>query len=406
MATFNYNIKNQSYEVALKNTKEALQKGDVESGVYYLDRAIELSAELATHCIIPELQKSLAAEHKKLKKIRENLVEKGINPFLPQAQAVAAVSGAPKANAPTGGSAQTQTNGDDGEKKSQFFTKETPNVTLEDIAGLDEVKKQIRLNVIAPLNDPELYYSYKDEAGCQILMYGPPGCGKSFVSEAIAGELKCAYAIINTHDILDKYVGEAPKKIKQIFAEAAEYDSCLIFFDELDALFASRESDDSSHTKDVLTSFLTCLSGFNTRGDGKKIRVIIGATNRPWILDSALLRGKRFDTHIYIGLPDAEARLFLVKKAFKKHVKLLENTDITVQELVKMFDGYSCADISSMLDKMKSLALARALENKAKGESRIEPITKADAQAVLANYRNSVTAESLAAFEAFKNGVI
>ena len=92
MATFNYNIKNQSYEVALKNTKEALQKGDVESGVYYLDRAIELSAELATHCIIPELQKSLAAEHKKLKKIRENLVEKGINPFLPQAQTVPSAS--------------------------------------------------------------------------------------------------------------------------------------------------------------------------------------------------------------------------------------------------------------------------------------------------------------------------
>ena len=406
MATFNFDIKNQSYEIALKQTKESLLQNDTANGAYYLDRAIALSEELIAHCIIPELKRNFTEENKKLKAIRTNLVEKGINPFLPtqkQTAAAPAGGGAPRANAPQNASAS---NGKAGEKKSLYFSKESPDVTLKDIAGLDEVKRQIRLNVIAPLNDPELYFQYKDEVGCQILMYGPPGCGKSFVAEAIAGELKCAYAIINTYDILDKYVGEAPKKILQIFEEAKEYDNCLIFFDELDALFASRESDDSSHTKDVLTSFLTCLSGFNTRNDGKKIRVVIGATNRPWILDSALLRGKRFDTHIYIGLPDADARLFLIKKAFKKHGGLLQNTDITAERLVELFDGYSCADISSMLDKMKSLALSRALENKANGVERPEPVTYGDARTVLAGYRNSVTKESLAAFEAFKNGEI
>ena len=234
-------------------------------------------------------------------------------------------------------------------------------------------------------------------------MYGPPGCGKSFVAEAIAGELKCAYAIINASDILDKYVGEAPKKIVQIFDESKKYDRCLIFFDELDALFADRESDDSRHTKDVLTTFLTCLSGFNS-GNGDQVRVVIGATNRPWSLDSALLRGKRFDTHIYVGLPDADARKFLINKMYKNRPALLSNTDVSIDLLTRILDSYSCADIESILGKINSLALKRSVLNREKGIDKIEPITLSDVKEVMGSYRNSVTKESLAAFEAFGNG--
>ena len=292
------------------------------------------------------------------------------------------------------------------EEKIKFFKKEPPSITLEDVAGLEDVKREIKLNVILPLKNPELYYKYKDSVGCQILMFGPPGCGKSFVAEAIAGELKCAYAIINSFDILDKYVGEAPKKIKAIFDEAMEYDNCLLFFDELDSLFASRESEDSTHTKDVLTAFLTCLSGFNSNKDPKKIRVIIGATNRPWALDTALIRGKRFDTHLYITLPDYDARHFLVSKAFKNHMELLENTDITIEEMTERFEGYSGADISSILDKVKTKALEQALLNQKEGIEENVPICMKYFDEVMNSYRNSVSKESLKYFEQFRNGDI
>ena len=101
-----------------------------------------------------------------------------------------------------------------------------------------------------------------DEVGCRILLYGPPGCGKSFVAEAIAGELGCAYVVLGAAELLEKYVGEGPKKLASLFQEADRYENCLLFFDELDAVFAARENEDSRYTKDILTTFLSCLSGF------------------------------------------------------------------------------------------------------------------------------------------------
>ena len=387
---FNYEMKYHTYEAALAKTKEYLTNNDVENGMFYLDKALLLSKELADNSEIVEFKNRFVTENKKLRQIKTNLKEKGVNPFLKK-ETMKNVSSNLK---------------DEDTPKTFFFRKDPPSITLDDVAGLEDVKKEIKLNVLLPLKNPDLYYKYKDEVGCQILMYGPPGCGKSFVAEAIAGELKCAYAIINAFDILDKYVGEAPKKIKAIFDEASNYDNCLIFFDELDALFSSRESDDSAHTKDVLTSFLTCLSGFNSNKDKKKIRVIIGATNRPWALDTALIRGKRFDTHLYITLPDYDARLFLVKKAFKNHLELLENTDITLEDITERLDGYSGADISSILDKVKTKALEKALQNESNDIKDNVPICKEYFDEVMSSYRNSVSKDSLKYFEEFRNGEI
>ncbi|MCR4898188.1 MAG: ATP-binding protein [Acholeplasmatales bacterium] len=386
---FDYAMKYRTYDAALKNAKELLEKNDVENGLFYLDKAIALSKELSIKTEIFELKTRFSKEHKKLVEIRENIVKNKINPF----RKVVETKSGPNENV---------NEKEDNEPK--FFKTEPPSVTLKDVAGLEEVKKEIKLNVILPMKNPDFYFKYKDEVGCQILMYGPPGCGKSFVAEAIAGELKCSYAIVNTFDILDKYVGEAPKKIKQLFEEAKQYDNCLIFFDELDALFASRDSSDSEHTKDVLTAVLSCMSGFNAKGNKKNVRVIIGATNRPWALDSALVRGKRFDTHLYVTLPDHDARLFLINKAFKNRQHLLENTDVTVEDLTQKFDGYSCADISAMIDKITSKAMAEGLLELEKGEDGNVPICMKFVDEVMANYRNSVTKESLLNYEAFKKG--
>lgn len=382
MATFNFEIKNQSYKIALENTKNYLMNDDIESGVYYLKLAIKISNELIQNCVILEVKNKLVIENKKLNQILNDILNNNHNPF----------------------SQKSSKNVEKSEEsKNVFFSENPPKVNFKSVAGLEDVKEEIFLNVIAPIKYPDLYLKYKDKLGCQILLYGPPGCGKSFVAEAIAGELECAYALINSSDILDKYVGEAPKKIVQIFEESKKYDKCLIFFDELDALFADRENDDSRNTKDVLTTFLTCLSGFGSNSSNQ-VRIVIGATNRPWVLDSAVLRGKRFDTHIYVGLPDDAAREFLIKKYFNKHQSLLENTDVSIAFLTKAFDGYSSADIEAMIEKMSEAALKRAIKNKYNGIEKNEPITLNDVKSVMSNYRNSVSKESLEAFMAFKNG--
>lgn len=402
MSNFNFEIKRKSYDQAVQCTQDALRVNDIETAKIYLSKAIELAGQLIDQCIIEPLRNTYLVQRQKLEKLYAALL-RGENPFLaPRRPApTAAPAGAP-ARGPVGQDNAAGQASDGKQGGLEFFSSEPPSVTLDDVAGLEDVKRQIRLSVIAPMTQPELYGRYMDEAGCQILMYGPPGCGKSFVAEAIAGELGCAYAILNASDLLDKYVGEGAKKVKRIFEEAAQFENCLIFFDELDAVFASRESDDSKHSKDVLTTFLTCLSGFGAKKGG--VKVIIGATNRPWALDSALVRGKRFDTHVYVGLPDAEARRFLVKKAFKGKDELLEGSDLSIEALTEMFDGYSGADISAVLGKVKVKALERALDRHARGENDHVPVMLADATAVLADYRNSVTPDSLLAFEAFKNG--
>lgn len=392
MAVFNFDIKRKSYEDALKMTRSSLSAGNIEEGKYYLASATGLCSQLIANCVVEPMKRRYESEYRKLQSLSASL-DKGINPFSADRSAASAHGAATAAEAGASSAGELQ-----------FFSEKAPSTTLYDVAGLSEVKKQIRLRVLAPLQNPELYSKYMDDAGCRILMYGPPGCGKSFVAEAIAGELKCAYAIINASDLLDKYVGEGPKKVVQIFKEAERFEKCLIFFDELDSLFASRESDDSRHTKDILTTFLTCLSGFHEEKSGC-VRVIIGATNRPWALDSALIRGKRFDTHIYVGLPDAEARAFLVRKAFSKNAALLDG-DIGEESMVELLNGYSCADISTILGKMKEKAFERTLANFERGLDSEEPVTRKDMDCVMANYRNSVTAESLELFKSFENGEI
>jgi len=388
MPAFNFEVKRGTYEIAVKEAQASLSDGDLPSGSAYVKKARALCAELVSNAQIPELRARYSRELAKLDALSLRL-ERGENPFAKKAIPQGTPSPIP-----------TESPG----KTPAFFKKEPPQTRLRDVAGLADVKREIRLKVIIPMKDPALYAKYFDEAGCQILMYGPPGCGKSFVAEAIAGELGCAYAILGAQDLLDKYVGEGPKKVAALFEEANGYDRCLIFLDELDSVFSSRESEDSRHTKDVLTALLTAMSGFHASQNGA-VKVLIGATNRPWALDSALLRGKRFDTHIYVGLPDREARLFLVRKAFKKNPGLLD-ASLGYERLADLFDGYSCADLSAMLGKMKERALSREVEALERGEKRDERVTWEDAEAVKSSYRNSVDPASLEAFTAFGKGEI
>ena len=288
-------------------------------------------------------------------------------------------------------------------KELKWFKTEGSKVKLEDVAGLEEVKEQIIRNVINPINYPEVYYLYNDKAGCNILMYGPPGCGKSFVSEAIVGEINCPYVYVTVTDILDKYVGEAPKKIKEIFEEAKQFDKCVIILDEIDSLCSSRDSSESAHTKDALNALLTCMSGFGTSSDTGRVQVFIAATNRPWALDSALTRGERLDTKIYVPLPDEGARRYLISKNFKKYPKLLENTDIDIEYIVQKTQNLAGADITSILKQCRSALSETAINNAKNGINEIVVLTKKIFDEVFNNYHSSIKVEDLVKFELYKN---
>ncbi len=386
---FDYPGKNRAYEAALSRTKECLSADDRENGLLFLEKAISLSDELRLNAAIAEFQARFAKENASLRKIKV-LLQEGKNPFLKKTQAVD--------GAPTSKDEEKK----EGDSVTGFFSNEPPKTTLDDVAGLEAVKEQIRINVLLPLKDPELFYRYKSDAGARICMYGPPGCGKSFVAEAIAGELKCHYAVILVPDILDKYVGEAPKRIKAIFEEAEKYENVLLFFDEIDAMCSSRDSDESTHTKDILTTFLTCMSGFKPKG--KSLKVIIGATNRPWALDSALIRGQRLDTAIYVGLPDEKARQFFVDKEFAKHKEAYDGSDLTKEYCVEALDGFSGADIKTIFEQAATRTLRRVLDDKLpKGQ--YYKIAKADFDAALKAHHNPVTAESLLRYAAFEKGM-
>ncbi len=379
MSSLLYQQYTNIYDGAIQKCKECLERNDLAEASSYLSSAIEAAIYLANNAAIVELQKKYSEEYRRLLSLKDKLSH-GENPFLKKKTVT--------------------TNGvESEEKETHYFSKEPPSVTLKDVAGLARVKEEIEMNVLLPMRNPTLYYAYNDVGGVNILMYGPPGCGKTFVAEAIAGELKCPFAKINVYDILDKYVGEAPRKIKEIFAEAEKYEQCMLFFDELDSLFSDRESDDSSHTKDVLTAFLTCISGFHKKSDKKSVRVVIGATNRPWIIDKAAIRGGRFDTHIYVGLPDEEARKFIVEKAFRNDPRLLQGSDLTIPYMSEKLEGFSGADITSICQKAKIQALKRA-----KVQNQVVPVLKSDFDEVMKTYKNTISKEDIQTFEAFEKG--
>ncbi len=387
-----FQFKKSSYDTALAKIKEYLLKDDRENGAFFVAEAISLSHDLSLLAPFDGMKSRFSTENAKLIKLQEAL-KAGRNPFLQKATVTDGGAKDGQGEEPT----------KDGEfKKTGFFSDKTPETTLDDVAGLKAVKEQIRINVLLPLKKPEIFYKYKGEAGARIIMYGPPGCGKSFVAEAIAGELKCQYAVVVVSDILDKYVGEAPKRIKAIFEEAEHYGNVLLFFDEIDSLCASRDSDESSHTRDVMNAFLTCMSGFKPKG--KALKVIIGATNRPWALDPALVRGGRLDTSIYVRLPDEEARRFFVHKEFTKFSEVFEGGELTEQYLIDALDGFSGADIKSILDQTKTRTLMRVLEaNLPDGE--VLKVSKEDFESALAAHHNPVTEDMLIRYESFEKGV-
>ena len=293
------------------------------------------------------------------------------------------------------------TSSNSNEDELPSFTSESSNggITFNDVAGLDDVKEQIIFHVLEPMRNPALAEAYGIKPGGKILLYGPPGTGKTFIARAIAGEVDAAFYSVNCQDLISKYMGDSSKQLDKLFDEAQKNERAIIFFDEFDSVASKRGDGTSGVDAEMarfVATFLTKVDGFK-KSENCKMLLLIAATNRPWALDSAMLRGGRFDTQIYVGVPDQKAREFMVNKAMKN---LPLEPDVDLQKLAKALEGFGGGDIVAVCDKIRLEAYKRSVRLGAK-----QNITRDDCNAILSGVRNHITTEEMSKFEAYRNGM-
>ena len=370
----------EAYKSFYQQAKDFYAAGDIPAAREAFLRA----AELANQISVGAKSYDVKMEYHKLAAKILDFVKTGCSGKKPVTSAAGTENDLPKAE----------------EKPS--FTPVQPSgssdkITFADVAGLEDVKEQITFKVLSPMQKPELAEKYHIRAGGKILLYGPPGTGKTFIARAIAGEVDAEFFAVNCQDLISKYMGDSSKQLDSLFAEAEKHEKAIIFFDEFDSV-ASKRGDgtggvDAEMARFVAT-FLTKVDGFKPTAN--KMLLLIAATNRPWALDSAMLRGGRFDTQIYVGVPDQTAREFLVNRALGCIAK---EEDVDLSKLAWALESYGGGDVTAICEKIKLEPYKREVLT---GEA--QRITREDCNKVLSSSRNVITPEELEKFKAYREG--
>ncbi|UJW35482.1 ATP-binding protein [Saccharothrix sp. AJ9571] len=248
---------------------------------------------------------------------------------------------------------------------ASLWDAERPAVTLADVAGLAEVKQHLDTAFLAPLRNPELAAAFGQKPGGSLLMYGPPGCGKTFIARAIAGDLGASFLHVTLADLLSKWIGESEKAIRSVFRHARAAAPCVIFFDEFDALGGRRTSGGggSQSMRMLVTQLLEELDGVDSVNDGV---YFLAATNRPWDIDSALRRPGRIDKTVLVLPPDAVARAAIVRGALEGKPA----DDVDAVAVSTATEGFSGADLSHLTTTVLQQAM---VESMSRGE--LVPVT-------------------------------
>lgn len=276
-----------------------------------------------------------------------------------------------------------------GPRAEDWIVREKPNIRFADIAGLDEVKEEIQLKMIYPFQHPELAQRYGISVGGGVLLFGPPGTGKTMFAKAIATELDATMFVISPAQIMSKWVGEAEQNVKKLFEAAKAEAKSIIFMDEVEALVPRRRESQSTVMTRVVPQILQEIEGFDRQAN--RALLFLGATNEPWALDPAMMRPGRLDAKIYVPLPDAEARFKLFELYLGKR-PLADDVDLA--KLVELTAGYSGADIKAIAERS---ATRPFLESVAGAEPR--NITMADLQAVIQETPPSVGRKDIEKFD-------
>ena len=267
---------------------------------------------------------------------------------------------------------------------------ERPKLSFADIGGMDSVKEEIRMKIIHPLKNPQLFKAYGKKIGGGVLLYGPPGCGKTLLSRATAGEIQANFISIGIHQILDLYLGNSEKNLHALFELARTHAPAVLFFDEVDALAADRNDLKRSAGRTLINQFLAEMDGNVGDNDGL---LILGATNAPWHLDPAFRRPGRFDRILFVPPPDEPARCSIIEVMAKD--KPMHALDAAA--VAKKTRDFSGADLKAVFDIAIERSLARAMT-----ENRVIPLGTDD----LLKSARDVKPSTKAWFESAKNYAI
>ncbi len=252
---------------------------------------------------------------------------------------------------------------------------ERPKTTFADVGGMNEVKEQVRLKIIYPLTHAEMYQAYGKKIGGGILLYGPPGCGKTHLARATAGEIQASFYSIGLNDVLDMWIGNSERNLHELFESGRRNQPCVLFFDEVDALGARRSDMRQSAGRQLINQFLSELDGVEAKNDGL---LILAATNAPWHMDPAFRRPGRFDRILFVPPPDQPARADILR--LECAGKPQENLDF--HGLAKKTAGFSGADLKAVVDMAVEEKLQEAMKTGIP-----QPLRTADLKANISRHR-------------------
>lgn len=274
--------------------------------------------------------------------------------------------------------------------KPAWLVEKKPDATFDDVAGLEDVKEQIRLKFILPFEHQDKAAYYGIGSGGGILLYGPPGTGKTLIAKATAGELDADFFVVKASDVMSQWVGKAEGNVHLLFDAARACDRAVIFIDEIEALLPKRRGNLSTVMKRVVPQFLAEMDGFGGRASNV---LFIGATNEPWAMDLAVLRPGRFDAKIYVPLPDQETR----RRILEIHLKNRPLADdVDLDALAARMEGYSGADVAAVCHRASQRAFKEAIQ-----ENDLLPIGWDDFEAALAEIKPSVDAKNLKRYQEY-----
>lgn len=252
------------------------------------------------------------------------------------------------------------------------------DIKLADVAGMQDVKARLEVSLLGPIRNPELMRAYKVSARGGLLLYGPPGCGKTFFAKAVSGEIEANFYPVGISDVLSRWLGDSERAVHEIFEVARRNAPCVLFFDEVDALGMRRANmRGDSGLRTVVNSLLAEMDPATSDNTGV---YVLGATNAPWDVDAALRRPGRFDRMIFVGLPDSQARAEIVRF----HLRDRPIAGIDPKAIAARTDGLTGADLAHICDTATQLAMADSVRS---GE--VRPVSMGDINAAIGQIQPS-----------------